>query len=52
MASGCARAGVTRSMLPVADGGEGTCAVLPNALGGERRTAEVSDPLGRRVDAA
>jgi glycerate kinase len=33
--------------LPVADGGEGTM----DALGGERRRAVVSDPLGRPVDA-
>ena len=38
--------------LPVADGGEGTMDVLVRALGGELRTAEVSDPLGRPVTAA
>lgn len=37
--------------LPVADGGEGTAEVLAAALGGEWRTAEVADPLGRRVSA-
>jgi glycerate kinase len=37
--------------LPVADGGEGTMEVLVNALGGELRTATVSDPLGRRIEA-
>ncbi len=37
--------------LPVADGGEGTAEVLCGALGGEWRTARVSDPLGRPVEA-
>jgi glycerate 2-kinase len=37
--------------LPVADGGEGTAAVLHAALGGEWRTARVSDPTGRPVTA-
>jgi glycerate kinase len=37
--------------LPVADGGEGTAAVLRAALGGEWRTARVPDPLGRPLDA-
>jgi glycerate kinase len=36
--------------LPVADGGEGTAAVLHSVLGGEWRTATVTDPLGRPVD--
>ncbi len=36
--------------LPVADGGEGTMDVLARARG-ERRTATVSDPLGRPVEA-
>jgi glycerate kinase len=38
--------------LPVADGGEGTMDALVVALGGERRTATVADPLGRPVEAA
>jgi glycerate kinase len=37
--------------LPVADGGEGTADVLHAALGGDWRTAHVSDPLGRPVEA-
>ena len=37
--------------LPVADGGEGTMDVLAQALGAERRTATVTDPLGRPVQA-
>jgi glycerate 2-kinase len=48
-------AGLRRSVdadeLPVADGGEGTAAVLHAALGGEWNTAHVSDPLGRPVTA-
>jgi glycerate kinase len=36
---------------PVADGGEGTAAVLHSALGGIWKTAAVSDPLGRPVAA-
>lgn len=38
--------------LPMADGGEGTMDALLVALGGERRTAIVADPLGRPVGAA
>jgi glycerate 2-kinase len=38
--------------LPVGDGGEGTMDVLVAVLGGELRTAVVSDPLGRAVEAA
>jgi glycerate 2-kinase len=37
--------------LPVADGGEGTMDVLVRAIGGDVRTATVSDPLGRPVEA-
>jgi glycerate kinase len=37
--------------LQVADGGEGTIDALVGALGGERRRAVVSDPLGRPVEA-
>lgn len=37
---------------PVADGGEGTLEALLSALDGERRTALVTDPLGRPVRAA
>ena len=38
--------------LPVADGGNGTMTAVVTALGGEQRTARVSDPLGRPVEAA
>ena len=37
--------------LPLADGGEGTLEVLWLALGGEWRTARVSDPFGRPIEA-
>jgi glycerate 2-kinase len=39
-------------LCPVADGGEGTLEALMRALGGERRTASVTDPLGRPIEAA
>jgi glycerate kinase len=38
-------------LCPIADGGEGTLEALVQALGGERHTATVSDPLGRPVEA-
>jgi glycerate kinase len=38
---------VDATVLPVADGGEGTVEALQGALGGEWRDARVSDPLGR-----
>ena len=38
-------------MLPVADGGEGTCAAIVAALGGEIMKAEVTGPNGNRVEA-
>src|SRR2546423_6594473 len=37
--------------VPVEDGGEGTLEVISRARGGEWRTALVSDPLGRPVEA-
>ncbi|MBQ3137839.1 MAG: glycerate kinase [Clostridia bacterium] len=36
-------------VLSVADGGEGTVAALTSALEGKAVTAEVSDPLGRKI---
>lgn len=36
---------------PIADGGEGTTEAIVEALGGEMRYVEVSDPLGRRITA-
>jgi glycerate 2-kinase len=43
--------GVVVDEVPVADGGEGTAEVLYAALGGEWRSAAVSDPLGRPISA-
>ncbi|WP_301120154.1 glycerate kinase [Mycolicibacterium fortuitum] len=37
--------------VPMADGGEGTVDAVVDALGGDRITVEVSDPLGRAVSA-
>jgi glycerate kinase len=51
VARGLRGAGREPVELPLADGGEGTMDVLLAALGGERRTARVEDPLGRGVDA-
>jgi glycerate 2-kinase len=48
VAAGLRSAGREADELPLADGGEGTM----EALGGERHTATVSDPLGRPVEAA
>jgi glycerate kinase len=44
------RGGADARVCPVADGGDGTLEVLRRALGGERRTARVSAPLGGEVD--
>jgi glycerate kinase len=43
--------GLDAREAPVADGGEGTAEVLARTLGGDWRTAAVSDPLGRPVAA-
>ena len=52
LASGLRRVeGVEAREAPVADGGEGTAAVLHATLGGEWHSAVVSDPLRRPVDA-
>ncbi|HEX8855109.1 MAG TPA: glycerate kinase [Thermoleophilaceae bacterium] len=51
LARGLEAGGLPATELPVADGGEGTMDVLVGALGGEYRTARVSDPLGRPVAA-
>jgi glycerate 2-kinase len=52
IATGLRAAGRAAEELPVADGGEGTMDVLLSALGGERRTLEAGDPLGRPVQAS
>jgi glycerate kinase len=48
---GLEAAGRPIDLCPVADGGEGTLAALVEALGAELRTATVSDPLGRPLEA-
>lgn len=52
IAGGVEEAGGAADRCPVADGGEGTMAVLLAALGGERRRVEVHDPLRRPVEAS
>jgi glycerate kinase len=49
IAAGVEAAGGEAHLCPVADGGEGTMAVLLEALGGERRSARVHDPLRRPI---
>lgn len=51
IAVGIERAGAEADRCPVADGGEGTMEVLLAARNGERRRAEVHDPLRRPVAA-
>lgn len=50
LADGLRQAGWEADRCPVADGGEGTMALLVEALGGTLVAARVSDPLGRPVD--
>jgi glycerate kinase len=50
LAGGLDRAGWDVDHCPVADGGEGTMALLVDALGGELVAARASDALGRPVD--
>ncbi|HMJ33449.1 MAG TPA: glycerate kinase [Baekduia sp.] len=48
--AGLERAGLTPpDLCPVADGGEGTLAILLTALGGETAGAAATDPLGRSI---
>lgn len=49
---GLGAAGLEADLCPVADGGEGTMEVLLAALGGERRTVAVHDPLRRPIEAS
>jgi glycerate kinase len=51
IAKGIRSGGLAAEECPVADGGEGTMAVLLAALGGELHTAASSDPLGRPLRA-
>ena len=52
IARGLRSAGREAVELPVADGGEGTLDALLTTLDGELRSARVSDPLGRELEAA
>lgn len=45
-------AGWAADRCPLADGGEGTAAVLVAALGGKRIPESATDPLGRAIDGA
>ena len=49
---GIRSAGAEADCCPVADGGEGTMTVLLQALGGERRSVRVHDPLRRPIEAS
>src|SRR5215218_6146234 len=51
IAAGIEASGGEADRCPVADGGEGTMAVLLRALGGELRSVQVSDPLRRPITA-
>ena len=48
---GLEAAGRPTDLCPVADGGEGTLDALAAALGAERLSAAVTDPLGRAIEA-
>jgi glycerate kinase len=50
LSRGLERAGWDVDRCPVADGGEGTLAILGEALGGELIDARTGDPLGRPVE--
>jgi glycerate kinase len=52
ISAGIEAAGGEADRCPVADGGEETMAVLLGALGGERRSAQVHDPLRRPIEAS
>ena len=52
IARGLHAAGLAVDLCPVADGGEGTLAVLSSAVGAGLRTVAASDPLGRPVTAS
>jgi glycerate kinase len=51
LAAGLRSGGHEAEEMPVADGGEGTMEALLSTLEGELRPVEVSDPLGRPVEA-
>jgi glycerate kinase len=50
LARGLEAAGWEADRCPVADGGEGTLALLVSALGGWLQTVSATDPLGRPVE--
>lgn len=52
IAAGIEAAGGAADRCPVADGGEGTMAVLLGALGGEQHSVQVHDPLRRPIEAS
>jgi glycerate kinase len=52
IARGLRAEGYPVDQCPVADGGEGTLGVLSQALNAQLESAEVSDPLGRPVEAS
>jgi glycerate 2-kinase len=52
LGAGLTAAGLPIDRCPVADGGEGTLEVLVSALDAEMRSASVSGPLGRTVEAS
>lgn len=52
IAAGIEAAGGAAERCPVADGGEGTMAVLLGELGGDLHRAEVHDPLRRPIEAS
>ena len=52
IARGLRAAGLPVDLCPVADGGEGTLAVLASAAGAVLETVAASDPLGRPVTAS
>ncbi len=51
--SGLERSGINADIVqtPMADGGEGTVDAVLTAIGGERRTLMVTDPMGEPVEA-
>lgn len=49
LAQGVSAAGAEADRLPIADGGDGTAAVLAAALGGRWQKASASDGLGRPI---
>src|SRR3954467_13486126 len=51
LGDGLRRAGAAADLCPAADGARGAGAVLLDAMGGERGTAQVHDPLGRAAAA-